>query len=61
MSNVKEKMTEMIQSQPKDANYDDILRELVFECMIERGLEDSRNGRVISNEDMSHRIRSWQK
>ena len=61
MSNVKEKMTEVIQSQPEDASYDEILRELAFERMIERGLEDSRNGRVISNEDMDHRIRSWQK
>ncbi|MDP3662646.1 MAG: hypothetical protein U1D41_13435 [Nitrosomonas sp.] len=54
-------MTEVIQSQPEDASYDEILRELAFERMIERGLEDSRNGRVISNEDMDHRIRSWQK
>jgi predicted transcriptional regulator len=54
MSNVKEKMTEVIQSQPEDASYDEILRELAFERMIERGLEDSRNGRVISNEDMDH-------
>lgn len=61
MSNVKEKMTAVIQSQPEDASYDEILRELAFERMIERGLEDSRNKRVISNEDMSHRIRSWQK
>jgi len=60
MSNVKEKMTEVIlQSQTEDASYDEISRELAFERMIERGLEDSRNGRVISNEDMDHRIRSW--
>jgi len=37
------------------------MRELAFERIIERGLEDSRSGRVISNEDMEHRIRSWQK
>lgn len=61
MSNVKEKMTRVIQSQPEDASYDEILRELAFGRMIERGLEDSCNGRVISNEDMDHRIRSWQK
>ncbi|MCK4515576.1 MAG: hypothetical protein KAU31_09980 [Spirochaetaceae bacterium] len=34
------------------------MRELAFERMIERGLEDSRKGRVISNEDMGRRIRS---
>jgi len=36
-------------------------RELAFERMIERGLQDSRKGRVISNEDMEHRIRLWQR
>lgn len=55
MSNVKEKMTEVIQSQPEDASYEDIMRELAFERMIEYGLEDSRSGRVISNDEMEQR------
>lgn len=61
MSVVKQKMTEVIQSQPEDASYEEIMRELAFERMIERGLEDSRNGRLVSNDDMEHRIRSWRK
>lgn len=61
MSNVKEKMTEVIQSQPEDATYEEIMRELAFERMIERGLVDSRSERALSNEDMEHRIRTWQK
>ena len=61
MPNIKEKMTEVIQSQPEDATYEEIMRELAFERMIERGLDDSRSGRVISNEDVERRIRTWQK
>lgn len=61
MSNVKEKMTEVIQSQPDDATYEEIMRELAFERMVARGLEDSQRGRVVSNEDMERRIRAWQK
>jgi predicted transcriptional regulator len=61
MSNVKEKMTEVIQSQPDDATYEEIMRELAFERMVVRGLEDSRRGRVVSHEDMERRIRAWQK
>ena len=57
----KEKMKEVIESQPDDATYEEILRELTFERMVERGLADSREGRVISNEQMEHRIRSWQR
>jgi predicted transcriptional regulator len=29
--------------------------------MIERGLEDSKNGRTISNEEMKQKIKQWQK
>ena len=61
MSNVKAKMTEVIQSQPEDASYEEIMRELAFERMIDRGLEDSRSGRAISNEETGQQIRSWPK
>lgn len=53
MSAVKERMTEAIQNQPEDASYEEILRELAFEKMIARGLNDSREGRTISNEEMN--------
>ena len=61
MSNVKEKMTEVILSQPEDATYEEIMRELAFERMVTRGLEDSKQGRVVSNDEMQRRIRTWQK
>ena len=61
MSNVKEKMTDVILSQPEDATYEEIMRELAFERMVARGLEDSRHGRVVSNDEMQRRIRTWQK
>ena len=61
MSNAKEKMTQVIQSQPDDASYEEIMRELAFERMVERGLEDVRDRRVVSNEEIERRIRSWQK
>lgn len=58
---VKEKITKVVLSQPEDASYDEIMRELAFERMIDRGLEDVRAGRVISNDEMASRIRTWQK
>lgn len=61
MSVAKEKMTEIIQTQPDDSSYDEILRELFFVQMIERGLRDVKKGNVISNEEMQARIKSWQK
>lgn len=61
MSSVKEQISEIIQAQPEDSTYEEILRELAFARMVDRGLEDSRQGRVISNEEMERRIRMWQK
>ena len=54
----KEKLKALIDAQPDDASYDEILRELAFERMVERGLIDTREGRTISNEEMGRRIRS---
>lgn len=61
MATAKEKMVKIIQEQPEDSTYEEILRELAFERMIECGLEDSRAGRTIANEEMGHRIQMWQK
>jgi len=61
MSTVKDELTKLIQDQPDDSTYDEILRELAFNLMVQRGLKDSDDGRTISNEEMAHRIRSWQK
>ncbi len=57
MATAKEKITEIIQAQPEDSTYEEILRELAFVLMVDRGLEDSRAGRMISNEEMEPRIR----
>lgn len=61
MSTIKERMTEVIQEQPEDASYEEILRALAFENMVERGLADSREGRMVSNEEMRHRMEEWRK
>ena len=61
MLTAKEELTKLIQDQPDDSSYDEILRELAFNLMVQRGLKDSDEGITISNDEMGHRIRSWQK
>ncbi|ESQ16898.1 MAG TPA: hypothetical protein DDY14_16645 [Chromatiaceae bacterium] len=61
MSAVKERMVDVIQNQPEDATYEEILRELAFEKMIASGLKDSREGKTISNDEMKRRLGAWQK
>jgi len=57
----KEKMRDLIEAQPDDATYEEILRELAFVRTVERGLAEVREGRTISNEEMGRRIRLWQR
>ncbi len=61
MISVKKQMSEIIKAQPNDSSYDEILRELAFARMINRGLVDSQANRTISNDKMKKKIRSWQK
>jgi len=61
MASVKARMVEVIQEQPEDATYEEIMRELAFERMVARGLKDLRADRTISNDEMQRRIRSWQR
>ena len=61
MSTAKEELTRLIQRQPDDSSREEIVRELAFHVMVERGLTDSDAKRTISNEQMGQRIRSWQK
>ena len=57
----KQNAEKIIQSLPDDSSYDEILKELAFAKMIEQGLDDSENDRVISNEEMEQKILQWQK
>ena len=59
MISAKEQMIHIIHNQPEDSSYDEILRELAFHRMIEKGLTDSNQGKTISNEVMGQRIRKW--
>lgn len=60
MVTAKEHIAEILKRQPDDSSYDDIVRELAFDLMVQRGLKDSDEQRTISNEDMERRIKSWQ-
>ena len=58
MPSAKEQIAKILQDQPDDSSYDEILRELAFARMIERGLADSDAQRTISHEEMGRRIKA---
>ena len=59
MSSAKDELTKLVQEQPDDSTLEEIVREIAFRLMVERGLADSDAGRVTSNDQMARRIRSW--
>ena len=61
MSPVKESMIDIIGRQPDDSTYDEILRELAFARMIQRGLDDAAAGRTHTVEAVADAIESWRK
>lgn len=60
MSNAKDELKALLDEQPEDSTVEELVRELAFHVMIQRGLADSKAGRTISHEEMGRRIRSWQ-
>ncbi len=61
MSPAKEELIRLIEDQPDDSSTEEILRELAFAAMVERGIADSDARRTISNEEMARRIESWRR
>lgn len=57
----KERLIRIIQDQPDDMTDEEILRELLFHRMIQRGLKDVDEGRTIPHEEVVKEIGSWGK
>jgi predicted transcriptional regulator len=60
MPTAKEELAQLIEAQPDDSSSEEIVRELAFHVMVQRGLADSDADRVISNQEIKRRIRKWQ-
>ena len=59
MSTAKDELKKLLDQQPDDSSTEEIVRELAFYAMVQRGLVDSDEGRVLSSEEMGRRIWSW--
>ena len=61
MSAEKEELIKLIEGQPEDSSLEEIAREIIFHVTVKRGLADADAGRIISDEEMGRRIKSWAK
>ena len=58
---VKELLIRRIRELPEDSTQEEILRELLFYGMVDRGLAQSQRGEGITSEELKRRIDSWRK
>jgi len=59
MVTVKERAKMVIDDMPDDVSIDEILQELAFQLMVERGIIDSDQNRVISDTQLASEIDQW--
>ena len=59
MSAAKDELIKVIEGQPEESTIEEISRALAFHLMILRGIADADAGRVISDDEMAQRIKSW--
>lgn len=57
----KDQLRRVIDEQPDDSSFEEIIKELAFAAMVERGLADVQAGRTITHEEMRRTIDSWRK
>jgi len=55
----KERMLRILHDQPDDSSYDELLRKLAFQRMVDRGLADVARGDTIDTAELRRRLRSW--
>ena len=57
----KEKILGLVRALPEGSSYDEIMHELAFVRMVDRGLADVDRDRKIDTEELRERVRQWQR
>ncbi len=60
MSTVKERIIDIVNDQPEDSSYDDILKELAFDLRIQRGLRSIDEGKTVPHSEIVKEIEQWE-
>lgn len=57
----KDLILDLVRALPETSSYDEIMRELAFVRMVDRGLADADRGRKIGTEELRERVRQWRR
>ncbi len=55
----KNRMLAIVEDQPDDSSFDEILRKLALYRMMSRGLADVERGETVTTEELKRRIKAW--
>jgi len=61
MNAIKETTIKSIQNLPDSCTVEDIMYEVNFVAQIYEGLEDSKQGKIISTDELFEKINTWKK
>ena len=61
MAKAKTEALELIQKLPDDVTTSGIMEELFFKQLVEKGLQDVAEGRVLTHEELKERLARWRK
>jgi hypothetical protein len=61
MQSVKQNAIKAIEQLPDESSFEDIMEKLLFLQKVEAGLEDIRQDRVISHDEVKKRLAQWLK
>ena len=59
MLSIKESAKRIIDDMPDDVSYDELIRELLFKRMVERGIRDSQKNKITPDEELDKEIEKW--
>lgn len=57
----KQEAIALIEKLPEESSTTEIMAELFFKSKVEKGLQDIREGRVFTQEDVEEKMRAWAK
>ena len=56
MLSIKDNAKKIIDDLPDDVSYDELIKELLFKRMVERGIRDSQLNKITSDEELGREI-----
>ena len=59
MLSIKDNARKIIDDLPDDVSYDELIKELLFKRMLERGIRDSQLNKITSDEELGREIEKW--